>query len=145
MYAEHYAAVEARLTSDPRLAGKVFDVVRRNDNGDFIRANYLVLTIGLAETGGDRQAMAQVHEDNAVFDLKVRAVGISADAVMLLLNAVSSRWLGWVPDIAGRRCSSIRYPQQSVEILADTTVQPPLYYADVEYTLRSHFTARTGS
>src|SRR5690349_18934722 len=99
MYAAHYDALVARLEQHAGLAGKVFDVVRRDEGGEFTRSNYLVVTVGMPETGGDRQARSQVPDDNAVFDFKVRAVGISPDAVMLLLDAVSAQWLGWVPQV----------------------------------------------
>ncbi len=138
MYADHYEAVTARLKAHVGLVGKVFDVVRRNDAGEFIRSNYLVVTVGIPETGTPRQGRVQKPADDAVFDLKVRAVGTSPSVVMGLLDAVSAQWLGWVPQVAGRRCTSVRYPRQSVEIVYDQTAN--LFYADVEYTFRSHFT-----
>ena len=144
MLKAHYDVVKARLEEHVALAGKVFDVVRV-ENGEFVRAAYVVLTIGMPETGGDRQARSQQHDDNAVFDLKVRAVGTSPSAVMGLLNAVSAQWLGWVPTVAGRRCYALRYPRQTVDIESDASVRPPMFYADVEYTFRSHFVSRSGS
>lgn len=145
MLKAHYDAARARLEEHVALHEKVFDVVRVNDAGEFVRAAYVVLTVGMPETGGDRQARGQQHQDNAVFDFKLRAVGTSPSAVMGLLNAVSEQWLGWVPTVAGRQCYAMRYPRQTVEILPEVSVNPPLFYADVEYTLRSHFLSRTGS
>lgn len=139
MIAEHLDAVTARLEMHAGLAGKVFEVVRQNPDGEYVRANYVVVTAGMPVTGGDRQARTQTHRDNAVFDFKVRAVGVSPSAVLGLLDAVSQQWLGWVPSVVGRECSAMRYPRQSVTVEADTSVRPPLFFADVEYTLRSHF------
>lgn len=138
MYATHYEAAVARLEADPRLLGKVFDVVRQND-GEFVRAGYLVVTVGVSELVADRQGGGQIPNDNAVFDFKVRAVNTTADGVMSLLDAVSARWVGWVPQIVGRRCSAMRYPRQSVDVVFDATAR--LFYADVEYTLRSNFSS----
>lgn len=138
MYKAHYDVAVERLEDLPALAGRVFDVVRRNEGGEFIRSNYLVVTIGMPETGTPRQGRVQKPADDAVFDLKVRAVGTSPDVVMGLLDAVSARWLGWVPEVAGRRCTSVRYPRQTVGVVYDQTAD--LFYADVEYTFRSHFT-----
>lgn len=145
MLKAHYDVVRARLEEHVALKAKVHDAVRVSESGEFVRAAYVVLTAGMPETGGDRQARAQIHHDNAVFDFKVRAVGTSVNAVMGLLDAVSAQWLGWVPAVAGRRCSAMRYPRQDVEVLPELTVRPPLFYADVEYTLRSHFLTRSGS
>lgn len=145
MLKAHYDAVKARLEEHVALSGKVHDAVRVNDAGEFVRAAYVVLTAGMPETGGDRHARSQTHQDNAVFDFKLRAVGTSVNAVMGLLDAVSSQWLGWVPTVAGRRCFAMRYPRQEAAVLPELSVRPPLFYADVEYTLRSHFLTRSGS
>lgn len=139
MIAEHLDAVTARLEMHVGLAGRVFEVVRQNPDGEFVRDNYLVVTAGMPVTGGDRQARSQVHRDNAIFVFKVRAVGVTSDVVLRMLDAVSQQWLGWVPSVVGRECSSMRYPDQNVTVEADTSVRPPLFFADVEYTLRSHF------
>lgn len=137
---DHYEIPKARLESG-KLSGKVFDVVRRNDAGEFVRDNYLVYTMGKLETGASRHP--QAADDNAVFVYRLRAVGTTADAVLRVLAEVDARWLGWVPQVPGRKCSSMRFPkQQDVEVQADTSVRPPLFYADVEYTLRSN---RAGS
>jgi hypothetical protein len=136
----HYDAVKARLEEHIALDGKVFDTARVDADGAYVRANYLILFGGApAEFGGDRQARRQVADDNAVFDYMLRAVGISAEAVRLLLEAAAVQFTAWIPEIPGRRCSAMHYPAQTPAMRTETSVKPPLLYADAEWVLRSNF------
>lgn len=141
MIADHYGAVQARL--ELRLPGKVSDSARLNTDGTYRRENYVILLGGApAETGGDRQAHSQILNDNAVFDYKMRVVGTSPGVVRDMLDAVNAQMFEWTPLIPGRVCSRMHYPpRQRPEVQVETSVKPPLFFADVEWVLRSNFTA----
>jgi hypothetical protein len=137
----HFSAVKERLEEHVALAGKVHDTALLNPDGSYTRTNYVILFGGApGELGGDRLARTQVVEDNAVFDYMLRAVGVSADVPRNLIDAISAQLTGWKPVVVGRRCSPMHYPPgQRPEVRVETSVKPPLFYADVEWTLRSHF------
>lgn len=141
MISDHYEAVEDRLLE--RLPGKVSDTARLNADGTYRRENYVILLGGSpAETGGDRQARKQVLNDNAVFDYKMRVVGTSPGVVRDMLDAVNEQMFEWTPQIPGRRCARMHYPpRQKPEVQTENSVKPPLFFADVEWVLRSNFTA----
>lgn len=141
MIREHYEAMHDRLESHEALAGKVDDTLRYDEDGKYRRENYIVLLGGApVAMGGERQARKLTANDNAVFDWALRHVGISPDAVRLLMEASAAQLAGWVPTIVGRRCSAMHYPpNQNPEIRPENSVKPPLFYADVEWVLRSHF------
>lgn len=142
MITAHFDAVKDRLEEHVALDGKVFDSARVNADGTYIRTNYVILFGGApVEFGGDRQARRQIRNDNAIFDYTLRAVGISADIPRKLIDAIADQLTEWIPQIPGRRCSPMHYPPaQSPQVRLETSVKPPLYYADVEWTLRSLFT-----
>lgn len=137
----HYEAVKERLEGDAALADKVFDTSRINADGELIRANYLILYGGSpAELGGDRLFKQQVQGDNGVFDFTVRGVGVTATSARTMLAAASAQLVNWIPEIAGRNCRPMKFTGGG-DIRTDTSVKPPLYYADDEYELRSFFTS----
>lgn len=140
MIADHYDAVQARL--EGRFPGKVFDTVRLNPDGEYVRDNYLILFGGApVETGGDRQARTQVLNDNAVFDYTVRVVATSVHNILGMLDAVTTQLFEWTPDIPGRVCKRLHYPpRQKPEVQVENSVKPPLFYVDTEWVLRSFFT-----
>ncbi len=142
MITAHYDAMHDRLEARPSLANKVDDTARLNANGEYIRTNYIILFGGApAETGGDRQARSQIRNDNAVFDYRLRHVGISPEAVRRLIDESNAQLFEWTPIIPGRRCVRMHYPpRQKPEVQVETSVKPPLFYADTEWVLRSFFT-----
>lgn len=140
MHADHFEAVKDRLEEHIGLAGKVFDTIRENADGELIRANYVILHGGLpAELGGDRAVRRQVFEDNATYDYTVEAVGITADVVRQMLDAADAQLIGWVPDIPGRVGYRTKFsggtPPRPIN-----AVKPRLFSGDHEYEVRTHFT-----
>lgn len=135
-----FGAVKQRLLL--RFPGKVEDTVKTDSNGDYVRDNYLILFGGRpSELGGDRQAFRQVADDNAVYDITVRAVAVDADTCRRLLRDASFELVAWKPTVPGRDCT-IRFTGGS-DPRPDHAARPPLFYADDEYELRSLFTSRS--
>lgn len=138
--AAHYAAVKARLVSG---AISVEGVARTDSQGRYVLGRYVILTGGAAEElFGDRQGKRHVADDNAEYDYHLRHVATSVEDVLDLIDATNELLTDWVPTISGRRCSAMIYPpSQNPDIQVETSVRPPLFYADTEWTLRSTFTS----
>jgi hypothetical protein len=140
MNREHYLAVFGRLEEDDALDGRGYESARVDANGALIRETYWILWGGSpAELGGDRLFKSQETDDNAVFDFTVRSVSTTVEGVFLESQKVQEQLVGWVPEIAGRRCRKVRLTG-SDKVKADPSVKPPLFYVDDEFELRSYFT-----
>lgn len=131
-----FDAFQARL--EELFPGKVDDTARVDSEGDYLRENYLILTGAATSLVGDRQGRGQTPDDNAVWDFTVRAVGIDPGICRDMLKRARGL-VGWVPDVDGRRCFAVRHTG-STKPSPDTSVRPPLFYADNDFSFRSHFT-----
>lgn len=129
-----FDAFRARLVA--RFPNKVDDTVRFTADGKYNRDNYLILTGQRRVESAERQGRSQ--PGNHIWFFKVRAVGVSAEAVRGMLRDASLELVGWVPQVAGRTCYAVRWTDGTAPE-ADHAVKPPLFFADDEYELRSHF------
>jgi hypothetical protein len=136
----HYLAVFDRLEEDAALDGRGYESARVNVDGTLVRDTYWILWGGSpSDLGGDRLFKSQEIDDNAVFDFTVRSVSPTVEGVFAESQKVQDQLVGWVPDIAGRRCRKVRL-SGSDKVKADNSVKPPLFYVDDEFELRSYFT-----
>lgn len=137
----HFDAVFDQIDAHPALDGKGNESAKVNSDGSLKRETYWILWGGSpAELGGDRLYKSQEIDDNAVFDFTVRSVSTTVAGVFAESQFVQQQLVGWVPDIAGRRCRKVRL-SGSDKVRADDSVKPPLFYIDDEFELRSYFTA----
>jgi hypothetical protein len=134
---EHFEAVKSRLLADAALASRgVYDSALMEDGVPVI-GTYMILFGGAPDSFDDaRLSAGQSMSSDATYVYTVRAVSPSADGVRSALQKVFAQLLGFVPVIAGRRCSPLTF-NFSTEVRADNAVSPPLFYADSEFTLKS--------
>lgn len=134
MIRDHYEALRARLETDAALAGKGSDSIKLNDRGELIRETYWVLSGGETSYPIERMTATQASGDlESVFNW--RLISPSANAVRIGIDKASQLLRGWVPVIAGRSCAAATVDVFEVE--PDLSVRPPIFFADVEITLRS--------
>jgi len=133
----HYAAVKARLEADAALAGKVFDSARMAGTPPtLVRDQYVILFAHPGDRDDDRLTAPQAADSDADYEWRIRAVGITADAVLLLLTNVTAQLSGHRLVVAGRACTPIEVESDG-EVEPDLTVYPPLFYGDVYASLHS--------
>lgn len=123
-----------RERMEDRFPGLVADTARVDEHGVYVRENYFILSGRRSVVKNERQGRSQ--PGNHVWDFRLRAVGVSADAVRGMLDDASLELVGWVPEVEGRKCYAVRWEDGSS---VDTDGNPPLFYADDEYSVRSHF------
>lgn len=133
-----FDAFKANL--DERFPGKVFESARRvpdgqPDAGAYVRDNYLIVSGRRSYVAAERQGRSQAG--SFIWDLTVRAVGISPDVVRGMLRETASELVGWIPEVEGRRCFAIRW-ENGTDVQIETAVTPPLFYADEDYSVRDH-------
>ncbi|TAJ46357.1 MAG: hypothetical protein EPO52_17645 [Herbiconiux sp.] len=133
----HFDALTARLLSDPRLAGKVFDTTVNSD-GTVRTGEYLVLFGGNPDqvTSGRFNA-PQMPDSDAVYRYTLRGVGGSKDAARDMCAAGFALLVGFQPVIAGRNCSRIRHDGAD-PIDRDPNESIPLWFGDDDYVLNSY-------
>lgn len=137
MIAEHFTAFKAAVSAAPNVSGKVFDTARRDASGALIRDTYVVIYGGAPDTrGDDRLASAQQPESDATFVYTVRSVSVTADGCRAIMGAVDSQIVGSKLSVAGRKCDATRQTLAK-DVESDDSIQPPLFFGDVEYTVIS--------
>lgn len=135
----HYLAVKSRLLADSALATKgVFDTVRVDTTSGLpVQATYVVLFGGAADVLDDgRLSAPQLASSDAEYIYTVRAVSTSFDGVMATMTKVHAQLLGFIPTVDGRKCSAITLDNSS-EVRPDNAVNPPMYYMDCDFILKS--------
>ena len=129
-----YAAVSARLAADPALV--VRDTVY-DTSGALFRGQYVVLFGGAPDELDDqRYSHPQASDSRAVYVYTARCVAVTADGVRSVLDHVMTQLIGFAPVIAGRKCWAMTMTLTQ-DPAPDTSVQPPLYFCDTEFTLVS--------
>ena len=135
-----FDAVTARLRASTVLANKVEDTFKLDSDGRLVRGNYVVVYFGRpGEFLADRFAGGQIADDNGLYEFTVRCVGVDPGTVRLLLQEVDAQLIGWVPQIQGRKCSSVRFVEGDGTPHADNSVSPPLFFADADFEFWSLF------
>lgn len=101
-------ALKARAEENEHLQGAVFDVVRKNDAGEIVRANYVVLTMSVPEEEADRWTVVPQpdHDREVVFD--TQAVAVDVPGLIWLIEDIKKQYLGHRLTVPGRRCDPIR-------------------------------------
>lgn len=132
-----YAAVKARIESDPALAGKVHDSALVNVDGSLVRDQYVILFGGGPERlSDDRVTAPQMPDSDAEYVYTARSVSVSADGCRAVASKVYARLVGFRPDVAGRKCQRMRL-DDSGPVQADNNISPPLYFLDQDFVLIS--------
>ena len=132
-----YAAVRARISAHPLLAGRGSDSIRM-EAGLPVRDTYWVLFGGAPdELDDDRLAAPQRADSDAEYVYTVRFVSTTHAAVLDGADKVMTQLIGWTPTIAGRSCSPITLDDGDTIVDADTRVNPPLYFVDLPFVLKS--------
>lgn len=129
-----YAAVLAQLEDDENLT--VRDTVYKAD-GTLFTGTYAVLFGGVPDDlDDDRFTKSQDTDSAATYVYTVRGVAPTADGARAVLKHVTTQLVGFVATISGRTCDPIRLTHAD-DVEPDTSVKPPLFYADLELTLVS--------
>lgn len=103
-----FEAFKSRLEGSSILAGKVFPVVRKDDDGP-VRANYVVARSSVPDRLDDlRHTAVPVFESSRRFTYDVRVVTVDADGLDTLGEAVLKQLVGHVLTVPGRRCDPVR-------------------------------------
>lgn len=132
----HFAAVKARLESDPTLTGKVFDTANVDAAGAVVRGNYVLLFGGGPDSlDDDRLSAPQSPDSDADYTYTVRCVSTVPDVVRSMQSKVVSLLAGHRLVVPSRDCPPAEIEAYPVEW--DTTLKPPLYFADVDIELHS--------
>lgn len=103
-----FIAFKARMEASPILAGKVFPIVRKNEDGP-IRTNYVVAKSSKPDRlDDDRYTVVSVFESDRRFTYDVRVVTVDAGGLDTLGEAVLRQLAGHVLVVEGRRCDPIK-------------------------------------
>ena len=132
----HYAAMKARLEAEPTLAGKINDTALVTAAGLPFVGSYEVLYGGAPDSLDDeRLAAMQSSTSDAVYVYTVRSVSPTAAGVRNQQAKVAAQLIGHRLVVAGRSC---RVEQtDATDVDWDRSTNPPLYFADQEYTVYS--------
>ena len=137
MITSHFNAMMARLQADTALAGKGHDAFVVNADGSLSYGPYFILLGGGPDVlDDDRLSAPQSPTSDAEFTYTVRYVASSPTNVRSGMGKVYPQLIGHRLIVSGRLCTAIAL-ERSTDIRADTTVSPPLYYADVEVSFKS--------
>lgn len=135
----HYQAVKARLHADSALSAKgIYDAVRVDPTqGLPVQATYIVLFGGAADVLDDgRLSAPQLANSDAEYTYTVRAISTTVDGVMAVMTKVHTQLVGCIPIVAGRNCSPMSLDFSS-DVRPDNSVNPPMYFMDCEFILKS--------
>jgi len=125
---DHAAAVRARLEQDAVLATCTFQgVVTERPQ------RYCTFFIN----SGFREQHRQTGPDaRADFNIVVHSVGSDPTQAQAVAERVYGQLLGFIPTVAGRRCTRVR-AVSSQPSQRDDTVQPSVFYSVDEFTFLS--------
>lgn len=134
-----YAAVKAQINGDAALSGKGFDTARVDSTGLPIRDTYWILFGGAPDELGDgRLTGVQSADSDAEYLYTVRMVSVTTDGVLAGADKISGRLVGWAPVIPGRKCEPMILDTDEPQVDADTRVNPPLMFMDLDFVLKSN-------
>lgn len=105
-----FTAFRERLAAHQLLIGKVETAVRLSKGNEPVRANYVIAFPAAPDIVADNRYTAAPDPDaDARYTWDVRVVGVDADGVMLLADAVKDQLVGHTLTVPGRRCEPIEY------------------------------------
>jgi hypothetical protein len=127
---EYFTALKARIESGTGMTGRVYDTVRVGADG-LIRDNYVVLRSPVpVSIPQDRFTKIQTFADTVDFDCDIRVVGVSPQAVRLVLDRVQTQLVGHLLTVAGRQPAKVT-TEGGGTVKEDQSVKDFLYYADL--------------
>lgn len=135
---DHYAAVKNRLLADTALAAKgVHDTALVDTAGEPIAGTYVVLYGGMPDSLDDgRLTGIATASSDAEYMFTCRAVSTTADGVRSVGQKIMAQLIGWRPQVTGRACTAVSL-EYSSGVLADMSIKPPLFYADIDVSFKS--------
>lgn len=111
----HHAAVRARIEAHPKLSGKVDDVARVKTNGEYARANYVVLgvtTPGLVE---DRLTNVPGPDADGELTVHARVVAVDVAGVNLLTDALLEQLQGHLLTVPSRAVTPLNGEVEDID------------------------------
>lgn len=134
---EHFDAVKAQIETDEALEGKGYDTARRDIEGKLVRDTYWILFGGAPEAlDDDRFTKPQDAASTAEYVYTVRAVSVTAAGCRATINKIIAKLAGAALAVSGRSLDKLRLTG-SEDPKPDYSVRPPLFFADLEFTLVS--------
>jgi hypothetical protein len=134
----YFQAISERIqSSDPRLAGRVFDTALQR-NGKPRTGTYVVLFLGnptALEAG--RLTLAQSPTSDAIHDFTARSVAEGPDGARAIARSLFNALVGFKPVVDGRDCSKIK-SRGSDPVQWDTDAPAPIFFSDDDYRFRSY-------
>lgn len=134
-----YSAVRAQINGDAALAGKGFDTARVDSTGLPVRDTYWILYGGSPDELDDgRLTSVQSPDSDAEYLYTVRMVSVTTDGVLAGAEKIIGRLVGWAPTVPGRNCPPMILDTDDPQVDADTRVNPPLMFMDLDFILKSN-------
>lgn len=133
--AAHFTAFRTRIQAHTMLANKTHTALRVNENGDPVRANYVIAYPGVPEALDDQRYTAvQDVDSTADFEWDVRVIAVDSDGLLQLTDAVLEQLVGHVLTVTGRKCTPIRLDgNRRARFDRDTD----LHYIDMTFMFQS--------
>lgn len=130
----HFSAVLARLREHPALT--VEDSEMPTVDGVIVRASYVVLHDLGPDEIHTRYTADSTSDSARTMRVVARCVGVDPAAVRRVRDAVAKQLGRWAPQVPGRVCERMQLVDES-EVQADRKIQPPLWWADLDFTYRT--------
>lgn len=134
----HYLAVKNRLLADTALAAKGVNDTALVDTttGLPVVGTYVILFGGAPDSLDDgRLSAPQFVDSDAEYVYTVRSVSTTADGVRSTQTKVGAQLIGHRLVVAGRSCRTEL--THATDVDWDKSVNPPLFFADQEFTVYS--------
>lgn len=134
-----YNALKAAIESADDVDGRVYDSFRKNADGTFAREQYVILyaSAPIATRSGRYTGVPTWDALTADWDYRVKFVGVSAAAVLELMDRVVPQLTGVVLTVAGRRNDPISVTASGV-LVPITEVKSVMYSGDLRVRFTSH-------
>lgn len=139
MRTAHFNAFDARVKARvAALASKTYDGDAPLENGQVLRATYLVLhDFGFDEQNDERLSVTVQDTADGTYRVVVRVVATTRAAVRTVVDTVKTNMAGQVLTIAGRICGPLAVEPGPHPVERDDDVSPPLFWADLDFVWRS--------
>lgn len=134
-----YNALKTAMESGDHMGGRVFDSFRVNADGTYKRDQYAILyaSAPIATRSNRYTGVPTWDALTADWDYRVKFVGVTATAVLQLMDAAVPALTGVVLPVAGRRNDPISVTASGV-LVPVTDPKGPMYTADIRVRFTSH-------
>lgn len=129
MILNHLDAILARLRANPDLAGIVYD--EKIPTGATKYVNVFV------NTGFDDDPRFTGPTMRTTFTFTIHSVGGNRRQSLWVAERVREQLVNFTPTVTNRQCGRLEHPI-SRPVLADTSSNPPLWYAVDQFDLTSY-------